>query len=45
MCNMMTNKQINLILIILKNTLIHSHKKKTKSFKRKSCTLYNDKED
>ena len=46
MCNMMTNKQINLVIIILKNTFdIIVIRKKTKSFKRKSCTLYNDKED
>ena len=37
----MTNKQINLV----KNTFDIIDIKKTESFKKKCCTLYNDKED
>ena len=45
MCDMMTNKQINLVIIILKNAFDIIVIKKIESFKRKSCTLYNDNED
>ena len=44
MCNIITNNQINLIIIILRLFLIYSHRKRL-NLSKKVCTLYNDNTD